>query len=169
MAFTEILPENMDINVFSSIGKDWMIVTAGQEAYNSMTASWGGFGFMWEKPCAFAVVRPQRYTYKFMEKNSYYTLCFFGGGFKKELRFFGSHSGRSTNKANKTGLTPVHENGYTYYGEASLVIVCRILYKRDICREGFTDISVADEHYSKKDYHRVYVGEIAKILKKSDS
>ena len=53
-------------NPFEAIGKDWMLVTAGtREKSNTMTASWGGVGVLWNKPVAFSFLRPlagQRWT-----------------------------------------------------------------------------------------------------------
>ena len=41
-------------NAFDLIGKEWMLVTAGTEdKFNTMTASWGGVGILWNKPVAF--------------------------------------------------------------------------------------------------------------------
>ena len=52
-------------NFFEAIGKEWMLVTAGtKEKFNTMTASWGGIGWLWNKPVAFVFVRPERYTYE---------------------------------------------------------------------------------------------------------
>lgn len=37
-------------NFFEAIGKEWMLVTAGtKEKFNTMTASWGGIGWLWNK------------------------------------------------------------------------------------------------------------------------
>lgn len=41
-------------NVIQLIGKEWMLVTAGDESsFNTMTASWGGMGYIWERPSTF--------------------------------------------------------------------------------------------------------------------
>ena len=57
--------------------KDWALVTCGdKEKFNTMTVSWGGVGIMWGKPVAFTFIRPQRYTFGFMETNGYYTMSF---------------------------------------------------------------------------------------------
>ena len=41
--FSRIDPKELDQNVFSMIGEQWMLVTAGTaERCNTMTASWGG-------------------------------------------------------------------------------------------------------------------------------
>lgn len=41
-------------NAFDLIGKKWMLVTAGtQDNFNTMTASWGGIGWLWNKAGGF--------------------------------------------------------------------------------------------------------------------
>ena len=57
-----------------------------------MTASWGGLGVLWRKPVATIYVRPQRYTYTFLEENPYFTLSFFGPQWKKQLAYCGAVS-----------------------------------------------------------------------------
>ena len=82
-------------NFFEAIGKEWMLVTAGtKEKFNTMTASWGGIGWLWNKPVAFVFVRPERYTYEFIEKSDYLTLSFLGEANKKIHAVCGSKSGR---------------------------------------------------------------------------
>ena len=67
--FKKVDPKELDLNVFSAIGDRWMLITAGTpECCNTMTASWGGLGILWNKPMAIAYVRPQRYTKKFMDE-----------------------------------------------------------------------------------------------------
>ena len=62
--FKKITAEELTANPFKLIGKDWMLITAGdKEKFNTMTASWGGVGIMWGKPVATAYIRPQRYTF----------------------------------------------------------------------------------------------------------
>ena len=52
--FKEILPDQIMDNPFKLIGKDWMLITAGNHnSYNTMTASWGGLGHLWEKNVCF--------------------------------------------------------------------------------------------------------------------
>ena len=47
-----------------------MLVTAGtKDNFNMMTASWGGIGWLWNKPVAFIFIRPERYTYPLVEQN----------------------------------------------------------------------------------------------------
>ena len=89
-------------NFFEAIGKEWMLVTDGtKEKFNTMTASWGGIGWLWNKPVAFVFIRPERYTYEFVEKNDYLTLSFLGEENKKIHAVCGSKSGRNIDKVKK--------------------------------------------------------------------
>jgi len=68
----------IDESVFKLIGDDWMLVTSGNiNSFNTMTASWGGMGVLWNKPVSYIFIRPTRYTYGFIEKSNTYTLSFF--------------------------------------------------------------------------------------------
>ena len=161
--FIAVTPENLTENTFELIGKDWMLITAGDEKnYNTMTASWGGMGVLWNEPVSFIFIRPQRYTFEFTEKNGLFTLSFFDETYRSALRFCGSKSGRDCDKAAETGLTPAHEDGLTYFAEAKLVIVCEKLYAQDLSAESFID-----KNYPNNDFHRMYVGKIVKCLKKA--
>jgi flavin reductase (DIM6/NTAB) family NADH-FMN oxidoreductase RutF len=164
MGFQETRPELLVDNPFKLINKDWMLITAGAPgAFNTMTASWGGLGVLWERQVAFCFIRPNRYTYEFVERSSHFTLSFFGEQHRKALQFCGTHSGRDTDKIAGAGLTPVQGDGFTYFDEARLVLVCRKLYFQDIGPERFLDEAINDM-YPQKDYHRMYVGEIVKCL-----
>ena len=51
--FQSIDPKQLQENVFSLIGDQWTLITAGTPDHcNTMTASWGGMGVMWGKPVA---------------------------------------------------------------------------------------------------------------------
>ena len=82
-------------NAIEMIGKEWMLVTAGSaDHFNTMTASWGGLGFLWNKPVAFVFVRPERYTHDFIEANDRLTLAFLGEEGRDALKYCGSRRRR---------------------------------------------------------------------------
>jgi flavin reductase (DIM6/NTAB) family NADH-FMN oxidoreductase RutF len=162
MSFTETRPELLTDNPFKLIGTDWMLVTSGTpETFNTMTASWGGMGILWERKVAFCFVRPTRYTYEFIERSQSFTLSFFEERYRKALSFCGSHSGRDTDKIKGSGLTPAQFDGFIYFDQARLVLACRKLYFHDISPERFLDQKI-ETLYPQEDYHRMYVGEIVK-------
>lgn len=152
-------------NVFKLIGADWMLVTAGSiRSFNTMTASWGAFGELWNKKICICFIRPVRHTYTFMEKADYYTLSFFEEKHRDVLKFCGSKSGRDVDKIAKTGITPVEsESGAVYFDEARLVLECRKIYFSDLDPAHFLDSKIENE-YPQKDYHRMYIGEVIRCL-----
>lgn len=153
----------LTFNPFERIGKDWCLVSAGnEEAYNTMTASWGGVGILWNKCVATVYIRPQRYTKKFVDEADTFTLAFFPEGYREALTFCGKYSGRDYDKAKETGLTPWFVDGSIAFEEADLVIVCRKLYAQEMSADSFVDKDVLDRNYPANDLHTVYIGEIVK-------
>ncbi|MCL6519635.1 MAG: flavin reductase [Armatimonadetes bacterium] len=161
--FKKTSVETITLNPFEIVLKDWMLVTAGPpEDYNTMTAGWGGMGALWGKPICFCVIRPTRHTYKFLEKNENFTLCFFSEEYKEALQFCGSKSGRDVpDKARQAGLTPMPGMlpMTSVFKEARLVFECRKIYIQDIDPKNFLDPNI-EQWYPQKDYHRLYVGEV---------
>ena len=166
--FKEVSPELIKDNPFKLIGSDWMLITAGTiKNYNMMTARWGGLGVLWDKKICFCVIRPQRYTYGFMEKSQYFTLSFFEEKYRKILEFCGTKSGRDVNKTQETGLMPVEDStGAVYFKQARLVIVAHKIYFQQMDPACFLDPRI-HENYPNKDYHRMYVGELTRCLVKT--
>ena len=147
-------------NFFEAIGKEWMLVTAGtKEKFNTMTASWGGIGWLWNKPVAFVFVRPERYTYEFIEKSDYLTLSFLGEANKKIHAVCGSKSGRDTDKVKATGLKPVFtEQGNVLFEQARLSLEGRK-------PECFLDKESLEKWYDDAHggFHKMYIVEIENI------
>ena len=163
--FTEVSIDSLAMNPFTKIGKQWMLVTSGSmDSWNTMTASWGGLGVIWHKNVSYVFVRYSRYTYEFMEKNSTFSLSFFPEKYREALSFCGSNSGRNVNKSSETGLDPFASSESTVsFNQAELILVCEKLYAGGIKPEDFIDSSVND-NYKTKDYHKMYIGEITKVL-----
>ena len=159
--------KTIDGNVFSLIGDQWMLITAGTaERCNTMTASWGGLGVLWGGPVATVYIRPQRYTLEFVENSEFFTLSFFGEAYRKALALCGSKSGRDMDKVKECGFTVATAEGAPYFEEADLVLVCKKSYWQDMDPTHFLDDEIDGRHYPKKDYHRIFIGEIETVLKK---
>lgn len=159
--------KSLEGNVFSMIGDQWMLITAGTpERCNTMTASWGGLGVLWGANVATCYIRPQRYTYEFVEGSKYFTLSFFGEEYRKALALCGSKSGRDVDKVKECRFTVAAGTGNApYFEEAELVLVCRKLYRQDLDPAHFLDGEI-EKHYKDHDYHRMYIGEIVEAYKK---
>ncbi len=161
----EVPAEQVTDNPFKLIGADWMLITAGGPGHwNTMTASWGGLGVLWDHNVCFCFVRPTRHTWSFMERTVRFTLSFFDEEYRDALAFCGAHSGRDVDKAAETGLTPeALESGAMTFAEARLVIEARKIYAHDIDPTRFIDPAVT-RFYPAKDYHRMYIGAVEKCL-----
>lgn len=163
--FKEIDAKQIEGNLIKAIADEWMLISAGDEkGYNMMTASWGFMGEMWGADSAVAMIRPQRYTMEFVDKNDYFTLSFYGD--KKEIhKVCGSMSGKDVDKTALTGLTPVFSDNTVYFDEARLVLVCKKQYVQRLEENCFKDKEPL-KWYSEKDYHYMIVGKIEKVLVK---
>ena len=159
----EINIRELKDNFVKMLSNDWALLTAGTENnFNTMTVSWGGIGELWNKDVCFVFVRPQRYTYEFMEKNDYFSLSFFGGEYKKELGICGSKSGRDIDKIAETGFTPIDLDDAVGFEQAKVNIVLKKLAYQDMKPDGFIDETIMN-NYANNDFHRVYIGEIVKV------
>jgi len=163
----EIALADLTLHPFTALDKDWALLSAGDSSrFNGMTVSWGMLGTLWSLPVAEVFARPSRYTREFLESSGYYTLSFFDESYKKTLGYMGSASGRDEDKVAKSGLTPAFDaaTGAPYYEEARLVLVCRKIYTEDFKAEKFLDKALIGKCYPDADFHRLYVGEVLKVL-----
>lgn len=166
MAMVEIAKNDLQLNPFTKLDKQWFLLTAGDiSSYNTMTASWGALGTIWNKSAVTAYVRHSRKTFEFMENCDYFTVSFFGEEYRSALSFCGKYSGRDYDKAKETGLTPIEMDGSVSFEQAELVIVCRKLYSQDFDLANM-DEKCADTFYAGDSIHRAYIGEVVKIYKK---
>jgi flavin reductase (DIM6/NTAB) family NADH-FMN oxidoreductase RutF len=162
MSTQVIPPSRLNLSV-PKLWNRWLLLTAGDFSsgqFNAMTISWGSVGVMWEHPFVMVVVRPQRYTFQFIERYDTFTVCAFPPVYKKVLNLLGTKSGRDGNKIQEAGLTPVMAQRVTAPGfaEAELVLECRKMYFDDFNPEHFLTADIAPNYDG--DYHRIYFGEI---------
>ena len=169
--FKKVSWEDLNDNAIRLIGNDWMLISAGSvdTDFNMMTASWGGLGWLWEKPVSFIFVRPQRHTFKFVEREEYYTITFYKEEYRLALKKMGSVSGRNFDKMHYEGLTAIKtENNSVAFKEAYIVIECKKSYSTVIQEDEFIDQDIVSEKYPNKDFHTMYVGEIVNVWMKEE-
>lgn len=155
-------------NIFKLWSKDWLLLTAGsleENQFNCMTIAWGSFGFMWNKPFVQVVVRPQRYTYEFMENYDDFTVCAFPAKYHDDLLLLGSKSGRDLDKLKETSLNISKSEMVQTpsYKEAELILECKKMFISDMVSNNFLDPKII-KNYPKQDFHRIYFGEIVNIV-----
>ena len=166
MSFEKIELSALHAEPFEMIGRRWMLVTAEKEGkVNTMTASWGGLGRLWNKDVAFAFIRPQRYTKEFVDREDTFTISVLGEKYRKALNYCGKVSGKNAdNKIKEAGLTPYFTDGTAGIEEADMIMVCKKMYHDEIKPECFDAGENDGKWYPQKDYHTMYIAEILKVL-----
>ncbi len=157
--------KDLTMNAYEAFGKQWALVAAGSlEHHNAMTISWGGLGCLWGKSVATVYVRPNRYTYRFLEENEYFTVSFYPEEYRNALNVMGSKSGKDCDKDAEAGLTAIAVGESVTYQEAKLTLLCRKLFAQDMDAENFTP-EVIRKFYGSEPAHKLYIGEIVEVLK----
>ncbi len=159
--FTKKNPFSFSNDLLKKINSNWFLIIAGnKEKYNMMTASWGTFGILWNKPVAQIFVRPSRYTHEFIIKNDFFSICFFDSSYNKILSELGSKSGRNFDKMNISGLkAKVYENKTIFFEEAKEVLILEKIYN-SILDEKNISTDVKKDFYPQKDFHSFFIGQI---------
>ena len=157
-AFQKVDFDQFEVNPFDKIGKDWMLVTAGnEEKANTMTASWGGMGVMWGKNVVFVFIRDSRFTKEFIDREGRFSLSFPSEEYRKEMKFLGTVSGRDEDKIKEAGVV---EN----IDEGKEILLCRVMSETPITKDEFKDEKIDAAWYADQDYHKMYIAEITDIL-----
>ena len=156
----------LEFNPFQKIGKEWMLITAGNRGKaNTMTASWGGVGVMWGKNVVFAFIRDTRYTKEFVDKEGTFSLTFFDKSYRSALKYLGAVSGRDEDKLAGARMNlDYYEDGTPYVDEGNLVIVCKKLSATRITKEQLIEDGLMEQFYADENMHTMYIGEIIGVL-----
>lgn len=163
--FQPIKIDQLDINPFTKIGKEWALITAGtKEKCNTMTVSWGGFGVLWGKNVAFIFIRESRYTKEFIDGNDFFSISFTSEEYRDALNYCGSHSGRDVDKFKEAGLTIARRHDIPYVDEANIVLLCSNMAAMEISEDSFIDKSIKEKWYANGDAHTMYIAEIIDLM-----
>jgi flavin reductase (DIM6/NTAB) family NADH-FMN oxidoreductase RutF len=166
MERTDIPPSEFVAGPFELWDHQWALLASGDFAsrrFNCMTVSWGSLGVIWNQPFAMVLVRPQRYTYKFIEQFDTFTLCVFPESHRGTLENLGTRSGREIDKIGASGLTPIAavRVASPIFDEAELAIECRKMYFDDLEHRHFLADFIMPMY--RGDYHRMYFGQVVHI------
>ena len=168
--FNTIDVREIEEDVFTLVGQDFSVLTSGNPShYNSMVASWGGWGILFNKPVVFHLLRSNRYTLELMRKENSYTMTFFDEEFKEDLIQFGMSSGRdSDDKMKNTRLTAVQTPaGNMTFKEAKIIIECKLIQVTTVSANDFLVEEnrqfIVDAHAETNDYHKIVYGEITHV------
>ena len=150
------------------------IISAGDKnSHNSCVIGWGLLGVAWSKPLFIVYVKPDRYTYQFMEKTKFFTVSFIKKSLYKKFRIYGNKSGRDINKEEESGahIQFLDDGGITFE-EAEEVYVCKMMAKTYLEEKNLSPEII--DFYDKastlfkqsKEPHGIYIGEIINHYKR---
>ena len=96
---------------------------------NAMTAAWGGICCS-EPPCVTVSLRKATYSYDNIIENNAYTINIPSEKYVKECDYFGSASGKKSDKFLATGLTPIKSDLVLapYIKEFPFILECKLLH-----------------------------------------
>lgn len=112
----------------------WVVGTYDAEGKpNFMTAAWGGVCCS-KPPCIYVSLREATYSHGNIKQHGAYTVSIPGEEYWREADYIGVASGRDTDKAKDTALTPVRSSlvDAPYVDEFPLVLECRLLQTVEI-------------------------------------
>ena len=161
--FKTLTPE-----VFRVFGTQNALLTAGdRDVCNTMTIGWCQLGRLWSIPVCTVYVRPERYTYAFMESHDYFTVSVLPLSDRQTAQVCGTKSGRDIDKIRECGLTLRRGAGDApFFDEAEWVLVCRKLYAQDLDESCVLDERVLHHYGAKGGWHRAYTGEVVEAYTK---
>ena len=153
--------------ILTAFGKNNALLAVGDKSRrNIMTIGWCGLGRMWNLPSCTIYVRPERYTYSFLETHEYFTLSVLPAEYRGEMNFCGTKSGRDVDKFLACGLTVQYGAADAPFpAEAEWAIVCKKRYAQDL-GPGFVLDEKICGFYRDEGWHRMYIGEITEAYKK---
>jgi flavin reductase (DIM6/NTAB) family NADH-FMN oxidoreductase RutF len=148
------------------MGKNGLLLVSG-ELGNPMTIGWGTVGIVWGKPIFIVLVRPSRYSFRFMEHTPEFTVNVLEETYAEQIALCGSRSGREINKIDVCGFTL--EKGHVvrvpFIAESLLHYECRTVHKNSVI-DADLDREIVGVYYPEGDFHRVYFGEILGVYKR---
>jgi len=167
--FKKIAPEEFNDNIFTLVGKDYLVITACKDThYNSMIGSGGGLGMLFKKPTTWCILKADRYTLELIEKEQTYTMSYFPDQYRKQMLFLGSKSGRDTEKMKEAALTIIQTpSGNMSFREARLIIECKLTAittpnPNDFASQEAKDY-ISEAYKDASDYRKFVFGEITHV------
>ncbi|MEM1485236.1 flavin reductase family protein [Oscillospiraceae bacterium PP1C4] len=163
----KLSPYELTQNPFELINKKWaMITTRAGDKTNTMTASWGGVGILWNKPVVYVFLRPQRYTRELIDQSERFSVCFLPEQYRDRLKHCGVASGRDEDKLATCGFEMITLDDAPVLAQSEISFTCRKLFCQRLDPASILDSSIDTVNYPHKDYHFMYVAEILGVYEK---
>ena len=164
---TNVFKDMVFLDTFSTPKMPAILTAGDKNSHNSCMIGWGLLGSAWTKPLFIVLVKPERYTYEFMEKTQFFTVNFIKKEYQSKFAPYGNQSGRDINKEEVSGThIQFLDNGGITFKEAEEVYVCKMFAKTYLEKENMSqellDIyeKFATQFKQNTVPHALYIGEI---------
>lgn len=166
--FTDIPVNEINLNPFSIVRDNWAVLAAeDNRGINAMTIGWIGFGTIWDYNTVTVFVKPERYTKSFVDNADHFSVTLFDG-YKRNLAFLGSRSGKDSDKITESGLHMCKDGELITFEEGTVAFLCKKVFCAELDNQ-FFDKSIDERIYKNGLYHTMYIGGIERIVGKQKS
>ena len=163
--FQPVDPQDIENGAYVFSGRRFLVTAGDGTKVNTTAASNGGVGQMWGKRVTFICVRKDRYTKELIDASGEYSLSFLDNEqYRGAMKYLVAVSGRDEAKIKGARLNVGYYKGVPLIEEASNVIICRVLYRKEIGPDGFIESILPEVEEKEIADYVIYVGEIKKVL-----
>lgn len=139
--------------------------TRGDDRSNVMTIGWATIGIIWGLPMMVTLVRPSRYTYKFIEESGVFTVNVPTPEMSDYVAMCGTRSGREADKLAQVAVSMAQTIDCVTLDQCSLVYECKVVHWNDVVPDHLLP-EVRERAYGRGDFHRLYYGQILGVFAK---
>ena len=163
--FQDFNPEEVETGAYVFSNRKLLVTAGDGTKVNTTAASNGGVGQMWGKRVTFICVRNNRYTKQLIDASGKYSLSFLDNDeYRGAIKYLEAVSGKDEDKLKGARLNVGYHDGIPYIEEASNVLICKVLYRKEIGIDGFIESILPEVEAKEVGEYVIYVGEIQKVL-----
>ncbi len=163
--FENINTNEIPVDIIEKFKTGALLLAGDEKQSNALCINNISIGHMWDRNIVTTALKPLRYTKEFVDLNETFSINFFSKEYNQDLEYFGTMSGRDSNKMLRSDLERSMYRGTPFFTQAETVLICRKLFAEEIKETSFADKSLLYQYYIFKDYHTIYISEIKNILK----
>ncbi len=163
--FQDFSPEEVENGAYVFSNRKFLVTASDGTRINTTAASNGGVGQMWGRRVTYVCVRENRFTRELIDAAGEYSLSFLDNEeFRGAIKYLEAVSGKDEDKLKGARLNVGFHEGVPYIEEASNVIICKVIYRKEIGLDGFVSDLYDQAKEMGVDKYIIYMGEIKKIL-----
>lgn len=163
--FQPVNPEDIETGPYKFVGERILITASHGNKVNTLCATWGGVGYIWDKRVTFIFARKGRYTSELISASGEYSISFMNQEkYRGALKYINMVSGRDEDKIANARLNVNYHDGIPFIDEAREILLCNVLYQREFDENALISDEIKEKFYQGGDYHILFIGELKTVL-----